>query len=174
MNLSNKDGSRSEEGRPPVKENTHQPKTYPTQSEKRVSQGLAGVRKVGGAAGLLPSRAGLGPVLDRLLHATWVARFLLLSAVPSAANILFPLPKPSIPASQNLLLLHRKFAVEAFLNLPFASKRRHLTQSLHRPLQFRPERRVGLHGGPWRGGTCDSIAARSSGYSVNGQNLTTR
>ena len=29
----------------PTKENTHQPNTYPTQSEKRVSQGLAGVRK---------------------------------------------------------------------------------------------------------------------------------
>ena len=28
-----------------VKENTHQPNTYPTQSERRVSQGLAGVRK---------------------------------------------------------------------------------------------------------------------------------
>ena len=48
MNHSNKDGkpyAESEEGRPLIKENTHQPSTYPTQSEKRVSQGLAGVRK---------------------------------------------------------------------------------------------------------------------------------
>ena len=45
MNHSNKDGepfAESEEGRPLVKENTHQPNTYPTQSEKRVSQGFGG------------------------------------------------------------------------------------------------------------------------------------
>jgi RNA-directed DNA polymerase len=48
MNRSNKDGkpsAESEEGRPLVKENTHQPTTSSTQSETRVSQGLAGVRK---------------------------------------------------------------------------------------------------------------------------------
>ena len=48
MNHSNKDGkpyAESEEGRPLIKENTRQPNTYPTQSEKRVSQGLAGVRR---------------------------------------------------------------------------------------------------------------------------------
>ena len=48
MNHSNKDGkplAESAEGRPLIKENTRQPNTYPTQSEKRVSQGLAGVRK---------------------------------------------------------------------------------------------------------------------------------
>ena len=48
MNHSNKDGkpyAESEEGRPLIKENAHQPSTYSTQSEKRVSQGLAGVRK---------------------------------------------------------------------------------------------------------------------------------
>jgi RNA-directed DNA polymerase len=49
MNHSNKDGkpsAESEEGRPLVKENTHQSSTHSTQSEARVSQGLAGVRKV--------------------------------------------------------------------------------------------------------------------------------
>ncbi len=48
MNHSNKDGkpsAESAEGRPLIKENARQPNTYPTQSEKRVSQGLAGVRK---------------------------------------------------------------------------------------------------------------------------------
>jgi group II intron reverse transcriptase/maturase len=48
MNRSNKDGkpsTESEEGRPLIKENTHQPSTSSTQSEIRVSQGLAGVRK---------------------------------------------------------------------------------------------------------------------------------
>src|SRR5258705_5325940 len=48
MNHSNKDGkplAESEEGRPLIKENTRQPNTYPTQSGKRVSQGLAGVRQ---------------------------------------------------------------------------------------------------------------------------------
>ena len=48
MNRSNKDGkplAEDEEGRPLIKENACQPNTYPTQSEKRVSQGLAGVRK---------------------------------------------------------------------------------------------------------------------------------
>src|SRR6202047_2315807 len=48
VNHSNKDGkpyAESEEGRPLIKENTRQPNTYPTQSEERVSQGLAGVRK---------------------------------------------------------------------------------------------------------------------------------
>src|SRR5260370_9603971 len=44
MNHSNKDGkpyAEREEGRPLIKENTRQPNTYPTQSEERVSQGLA-------------------------------------------------------------------------------------------------------------------------------------
>jgi group II intron reverse transcriptase/maturase len=48
MNHSNKDGKPStenEEGSPLVKENTHQPNTYPTQSETRVSHGLRGVRE---------------------------------------------------------------------------------------------------------------------------------
>ena len=48
MNGSNKDGkplAEDEEGRPLIKENARQPNTCSTQSEKRVSQGLAGVRK---------------------------------------------------------------------------------------------------------------------------------
>jgi RNA-directed DNA polymerase len=48
MNHSNKGGrtlAESGEGRPLIKENARQPNTYPTQSGKGVSQGLAGVRK---------------------------------------------------------------------------------------------------------------------------------
>jgi group II intron reverse transcriptase/maturase len=48
MNQSNKDGKASaenEEERPLIKENAGQPHTHPTQSGKRVSQGLSGVRK---------------------------------------------------------------------------------------------------------------------------------
>ncbi len=48
MNHSNKSGkppAESEEGRPLIKENTHQSSTLSTQSEARVSQGLAGVRR---------------------------------------------------------------------------------------------------------------------------------
>jgi group II intron reverse transcriptase/maturase len=48
VNHSNKDGkplAENEEGRPLIKENARQPNTCSTQSEKRVSQGLAGVRK---------------------------------------------------------------------------------------------------------------------------------
>ena len=48
MNHSNKGGdssAESGEGRPLIKENAGQPNTYPTQSGKGVSQGLAGVRK---------------------------------------------------------------------------------------------------------------------------------
>src|SRR5579864_2297109 len=48
MNHSNKSGkppAESVEGRPLIKENTHQSNTLPTQSGARVSQGLAGVRK---------------------------------------------------------------------------------------------------------------------------------
>jgi RNA-directed DNA polymerase len=48
MNHSNKSGkppAESEEGRPLIKENTHQLNTSSTQSETRVSQGLAGVRQ---------------------------------------------------------------------------------------------------------------------------------
>src|SRR5260370_18858207 len=48
MNHSNKDKrwlEESEEGRPSIKENAGQPHTYPTESGKGVSQGLAGVRK---------------------------------------------------------------------------------------------------------------------------------
>src|ERR1700716_4669566 len=46
MNHSNKieqSMAESEEGRPLIKENIHQPSTRPTQSGTRVSQGLAGV-----------------------------------------------------------------------------------------------------------------------------------
>jgi RNA-directed DNA polymerase len=48
MNHSNNGGqppAESEEGRPLIKENTHQSSTHSTQGEARVSQGLAGVRK---------------------------------------------------------------------------------------------------------------------------------
>ena len=48
MNHSNQDGkplAESEEGRPLIKENTHQSSTHPTQGGARVSQGLAGVRR---------------------------------------------------------------------------------------------------------------------------------
>jgi len=48
MNHSNQGGrspAENAEGRPLIKENTRQPNTHPTQSEARVSQGLAGVRK---------------------------------------------------------------------------------------------------------------------------------
>jgi len=48
MNHSNKDmrsSAESEEGRPLIKENAGQSNTFPTQSGKGVSQGLAGVRK---------------------------------------------------------------------------------------------------------------------------------
>ena len=48
MNHLNKDGkplAESEEGRTLIKENTYQSSTHSTQSEARVSQGLAGVRK---------------------------------------------------------------------------------------------------------------------------------
>jgi RNA-directed DNA polymerase len=48
MNHSNKDDkplAESGEGRPLIKENAHQSSTLSTQSEARVSQGLAGVRK---------------------------------------------------------------------------------------------------------------------------------
>src|ERR1700724_3016143 len=48
MNHSNKDRrplAENEEERPSIKENAGQPHTYPTQSGKGVSQGLAGVRK---------------------------------------------------------------------------------------------------------------------------------
>ncbi len=46
MNHLNKGGNSSAEngeGRPLIKENVRQPNTSPTQSRKRVSQGLAGV-----------------------------------------------------------------------------------------------------------------------------------
>src|SRR2546429_122982 len=49
MNHSNKSGrppAESEEGRPLIKENTHQPSTLSTQSEVGVSQELAGVRRL--------------------------------------------------------------------------------------------------------------------------------
>src|SRR5919205_774373 len=45
LNKSGKPPAESEEGRPLVKENTRQASTHSTQSEARVSQGLAGVRK---------------------------------------------------------------------------------------------------------------------------------
>jgi RNA-directed DNA polymerase len=63
MNHLNKDGpplAEGEEGRPLVKENTHQSGTHPTQSGARVSQGLAGVRKA--------AKEGKGRKFTALLH----------------------------------------------------------------------------------------------------------
>src|SRR5437899_1766401 len=63
MNHSNQDGkplAESEEGRPLIKENTHQSGTHPTQSGARVSQGLAGVRKA--------AREGKETKFTALLH----------------------------------------------------------------------------------------------------------
>lgn len=63
MNHSNTSGqplTESEEGRPLIKENTHQSGTHSTQSETRVSQGLAGVRKA--------AREGKEKKFTALLH----------------------------------------------------------------------------------------------------------
>jgi RNA-directed DNA polymerase len=63
MNHSNKGGralAESAEGRPLIKENTHQSSTYPTQSGARVSQGLAGVRRA--------AREGKETKFTALLH----------------------------------------------------------------------------------------------------------
>ena len=63
MNHSNKEkkiSAESEEGRPLIKENILQSSTHLTQSEVRVSQGLAGVRKA--------AKAGKGIKFTSLLH----------------------------------------------------------------------------------------------------------
>ena len=63
MNHSNKDGKPSaenEEGSLLIKENTHQSSTHSTQSEARVSQGWAGVRKA--------AREGKETKFTALLH----------------------------------------------------------------------------------------------------------
>ena len=68
MSHSNKSGkpqAESEEGRPLIKENTHQSSTLSTQSEIRVSQGLAGVRKA--------ARGRKGMKFTALLHHLTVA-----------------------------------------------------------------------------------------------------
>src|SRR5260370_3405368 len=68
MNHSNNDGKPSaegEEGRPLIKENTHQSSTHSTQSEARVSQGVAGVRKA--------ARERKGMQFTALLHHLTVA-----------------------------------------------------------------------------------------------------
>src|ERR1700681_1254831 len=68
MNHSNKSGrppAESEEERPLIKENTHQSSTHSTQSEARVSQGLAGVRKA--------ARERQGMQFTALLHHLTVA-----------------------------------------------------------------------------------------------------
>src|SRR5262249_40492321 len=67
MNHSNKDESlaEDEEGRPLVKENIHQSSTHSTQSEARVSQGLAGVRR--------GARERKGTKFTALLHHLTVA-----------------------------------------------------------------------------------------------------
>ena len=63
MNHPNKDGkplAEGEEGRPLIKENAHQSGTHSTQSEARVSQGLAGVRRA--------AREGKETKFTALLH----------------------------------------------------------------------------------------------------------
>jgi hypothetical protein len=98
MNHSNKDGKPLAESageRPLIKENARQPNTYPTQSGKGVSQGLAGVRKAAKDRPNLqqqsPVRVGdFGPGLWTFLSRSWRLRPSLLSGtVPPPRSWLF-------------------------------------------------------------------------------------
>jgi group II intron reverse transcriptase/maturase len=76
MSHSNKDGqplAESEEGRLLIKENTHQLSTCSTQSEIRVSQGLAGVRKAARARKEMKFTALLHHLTVDLLHDSFYA-----------------------------------------------------------------------------------------------------
>src|ERR1035437_7518311 len=76
MNHSNKDGqslAENEEGRTLIKENTHQLSTFSTQSEIRVSQGLAGVRKAARERKEMKFTALLHHLTVDLLHDSFYA-----------------------------------------------------------------------------------------------------
>jgi len=76
MNHSNKDRqplAEDEEGRPLIKENTHQLITHSTQSEIRVSQGLAGVRKAARERKEMKFTALLHHLTVDLLHDSFYA-----------------------------------------------------------------------------------------------------
>jgi len=76
MNRSNNDGNplaESEEGRPLIKENAHQPNTSPTQSGNRVSQGLASVRKAAKERGKMKFTALLHHLTVELLRDSFYA-----------------------------------------------------------------------------------------------------
>jgi len=117
MNHSNKDGkpfAESEEGRPLVKENTHQPNTYPTQSEKRVSQGLAGVRKVARGNKEQKFTALLHHMTVDLLRESYYS--LKRKAAPGADGITWKEYEPGL--EDQLIDLHRRVQRGAFRATP--------------------------------------------------------
>jgi RNA-directed DNA polymerase len=117
MNHSNKDGkpfAESEEGRPLVKENTHQPNMYPTQSEKRVSQGLAGVRKVARENKELKFTALLHHRTVDLLRESYYS--LKRKAAPGADGITWKEYEPGL--EDQLIDLHRRVQRGAFRATP--------------------------------------------------------
>lgn len=117
MNHSNKDGepfAENEEGRPLVKENTHQPNTYPTQSEKHVSQGLEGVRKVARENKELKFTALLHHMTVDLLRESYYS--LKRKAAPGADGVTWKEYEPGLEG--RLIDLHRRVQRGAFRATP--------------------------------------------------------
>src|SRR5712692_656568 len=117
MNHSNKDGkpfAENEEGRPLVKENTHQPSTYPTQSEKRVSQGLAGVRKAAKENKEMKFTALLHHVTVDLLRESFYA--LKRKAAPGVDGVTWKEYEPGL--EERLVDLHSRVHRGAFRAAP--------------------------------------------------------
>ena len=125
MNHSNKDEkslAESEEGRPLIKENTHQASTLPTQSGTRVSQGLAGVRKAAKENKEMKFTALLHHVnVDLLKDAySWLKR----NAAPGVDGVTWQDYEQDLEA--NIVDLHARIHRGAYRALP--SRRKYIAK----------------------------------------------
>jgi RNA-directed DNA polymerase len=117
MNHSNKDGkpsAESAEGRPLIKENTRQPNTYPTQSGKHVSQGLAGVRQAARGNKEMKFTALLHHLTIELLRESFYA--LKRKAAPGVDGVTWQEYEPGL--EDHLIDLHSRVHRGAFRATP--------------------------------------------------------
>jgi RNA-directed DNA polymerase len=117
MNHSNNGGkppAESEEGSPMNKENTHQPSTSPTQSETRVSQGLAGVRKAARENKEMKFTALLHHLTIDLLRESFYS--LKRKAAPGVDGVTWPEYEPGL--EDRLVDLHSRVHHGAYRAMP--------------------------------------------------------
>src|SRR6266849_2027047 len=157
MNHSNKDGkplAESGEGRPPIKENVRQPNTNPTQSGKRVSQGLAGVRKAARENKEMKFTALLHHLTIELLRESFYS--LKRKAAPGADGVTWQEYEPEL--EDRLVDLHSRVHHGAYRATP--SRRVYIEKAdgRQRPLAVPIPKRPGLATPPDPGALLDCDA----------------